>query len=104
MADDRVDAICHQRMSRLDRDQPAEPRAEHEYRPDAKGAAGREKHNAQPAHGLAIERPEPDAVRVGRQVRIDETDQAERRDDPAVGAILALARAQIACTEQCQRP
>jgi hypothetical protein len=43
VADDAIDAARDQLVSGLDRDQPAEPMAEYEDRPNPQRSAGREK-------------------------------------------------------------
>ncbi len=74
--------------------------AEHEYRPDAQRAARGEEHDAEPAHGISIDRPEFDPVGIGRQIGHQQPDHPERREHPAVAAILALAGAEISAAEQ----
>ena len=100
MADDTIDAARHQPMPGLDGDEPAEPAAEHKDRPEPQSTAGREEDDAEPANGFAVEGPEPFSVRIGRQIAGQQTDQREGGDDPTVRAILALAGAQIAATEE----
>src|SRR5262249_24398719 len=58
VADDAVDAARGQHVPRLDRDQPAEPMAEHENRPNAQRATREEENNAQPADGVPMEGPD----------------------------------------------
>src|SRR5260370_33566092 len=100
MTNDAVDSARHQRVPPLDRHQPAEAMAEHEYRPDAQRAARGEEHDAEPAHGISIDRPEFDPVGIGRQIGHQQPDHPERREHPAVAAILALAGAEISAAEQ----
>jgi len=57
MADDAVNTACHQCVARLDRDEPAEPAAEHKDRPDAQDAANSEKSKPKPAGGIAVDGP-----------------------------------------------
>lgn len=89
VTDDAIDTACHQRMSGLDRHQPAEPAAEHEDRPEPQRATGREESDAKPADGVAIEGPELLSVRPGRQKGVEQPDHPEDREDPAVAPILA---------------
>ena len=105
MADDAVYAVRNQRMPRLDRDQPAEPAAQDKDGPNPQGSAGGKKKDAEPADALAVNRPEPDPVRVGGQIGAQKADNAERRQHPAVGAVLALAGAEISRGEEsrCQQ-
>src|SRR5438128_819422 len=93
MADDAIDAASDQSMPGLDGDQPAEPTAEHKDRPDPQHTAGGKESDANPANGIPVEGPEPLAVRIGRQIGGQQPDQPEGWNDPAVGAILALAGA-----------
>src|SRR5260370_8751298 len=86
MTNDAVDAARHQRVPRLDRHQPAEAMAEHEYRPDAQRAAGGEEHDAEPAHGISIDRPEFDSVGEGPQIGQQHPDPPELREHPPVPA------------------
>ena len=102
MAADTVDAAGDQPMTGLDGDQPAEPSAENEDRPEPQQPAGGEENDAEPANGLPVDGPECLAVGVGRQIGGEQPDHRERGDDPAVAAILALAGAQIAFTEECR--
>src|SRR4051794_35805304 len=58
VADDAVDAPGHQRVPRLDGDQPAEPVPEHEDRPEPQRPARGEEGDADPADGVAVDGPE----------------------------------------------
>src|SRR5262249_7520988 len=100
VADDAVDAARGQHVPRLDRDQPAEPVAEHENRPNAQRATREEENNAQPAAGVPIEGPDFFAVRVSRQIRAYDPDQPECEEDPAVGAIFSLAGTEFSSAEE----
>jgi hypothetical protein len=91
-------------MSGLDGDQPAEPTAEHEDRPDPQRATGGKKDDAEPTSGIPVEGPEPFPVGVGRQIGGKEPDQREGCEDPAVGAILALAATEISAAEERDPP
>ena len=95
VADDAVGAASDQRMSGLDRDQPAETPPEYKNRPDPQQATGGEQCDTEPTNGLPIKDPEPLPVGVGRQVGGEDTDQTKGGDDPAVGSILALARLRL---------
>ena len=99
VADDAIDPARNKRVPGLDGDQPAEPTAEHEDRPDPQRPAGGEKHHAEPANGVPVERPEFLAIRVGRQIGGEQPDQGEGQQDPAVATILTLARAQISAVK-----
>jgi len=58
------------------------------------------KNDAKPANGIAVEGPEPNPVCVGRYIGVQQPDQREGYDDPAVGTILPLAGAQVPVTEE----
>jgi hypothetical protein len=73
--------------------------AEHRDRPDPQSTAGGEENDAKPANGIPIERPELLPVRIRRQIRVEQPDQPEGYDDPAVGTILAHTGAQISAAE-----
>src|SRR5262249_56041385 len=92
VADDAVDAAGDQGMPGLDGDQPAEAVAENEDRPQPQCAAGGEEHDAEPAHGVAVDGPKLLAVGVGRNVGIGDPDHGERDEAPAVPSILPLPR------------
>jgi hypothetical protein len=83
----------------LDGDKPAETAAEHEHRPEPQHAASGIERDANPSNGVAVNSPELDAIGVGWQIGAQQSDQTERRQHPAVRAILALAAAQIALGE-----
>src|SRR5262245_4644781 len=100
MTDHAVDAGRHQRMPGLDREQAAETMPEHEHRPESQRAAEGKQHDADPAYGIAVDGPEIDAVGVGREKGREQPDHAERNDDPAVAAILALAGTEITAGEE----
>ncbi|MNT10897.1 hypothetical protein D3C72_1457510 [compost metagenome] len=87
-------------MPRLDRHQPAEPAPQYEHRPQPQHAATGKQRHAQPAHRVAIDRPELDAVGIGRQISRQQTEHAERGQHPAVAAVFAHAAADIAAGEQ----
>jgi hypothetical protein len=74
--------------------------AEHKDGPDPQRTPGGEEHDAKPAKGIPVQRPEPLAIGVGRQIASQQADQREDDEDPAVATILALARAQVAATEE----
>ena len=86
----------------LDGDRPAEPAAEDKDRPEPQSTAGSEEDDAEPANanGIAVEGPERLSVRVGRQIARRQPDQPKGKDDPAIGAILALAEPQTSATEE----
>jgi hypothetical protein len=77
----------------------AEPSAKHE---DGRSATlpRREHHDAEPASRISIERPEAASIGVGRQVTVEQADEREGDEDPAVGSILAFTGAQVAATEE----
>src|SRR5713226_2624590 len=81
-------------MPRLDGDQPAEPTTEHKDRPEPQRPTRKEQHDTKPADRIAVDRPQLVAVRIRWQVAVQQPDQPEGDDDPAVAAILALAGAQ----------
>ncbi len=87
-------------MAGLDRHQPAEAVPQHEDRREAQRAAQGEQQHADPAHRVAVDRPEVKAVGGGGQPAVEQAEDQERRDRPAIAAILAQAAAQIARREQ----
>ena len=100
MANDAVDPARDQPVPGLDGNQPAEPVAEHEDRPESQRTTGGEQNDAEPANAIPVEDPEPLAVGIGRQIGGQHPDQTKGRDDPSVGSILALAGAEIAAAEE----
>ena len=95
-----VDAGRHEPMPRLDRDKSAEFFAEHENRPDAQSSAGSDKHDAEPTDAIAVERQKADPIRIGHHKRREQREHSESDENPAIAAILALTRAQIAGGEK----
>src|SRR5437879_2988322 len=87
-------------MPWLDCHQPAEPLTEYKDRPDSQCTAGRKENDAEPANSVTVKRPQLVAVRPRRQIGIQEPDHGEGYDDPAVAAILAYTRTQIAASEE----
>jgi hypothetical protein len=73
--------------------------AEHKDWPDSQRTAGGEENDAKPANCIPIESPELLPVIVRRQIGVEQPDQPEGCDYPAVGTILAHAGAQISATE-----
>jgi hypothetical protein len=61
---------------------------------------GGEEHDAEPAHGVTVERPKVDAVGVCRQIGLQQPDQSESCDHPAVVTVLAFAGTEISAAEQ----
>lgn len=100
VADDGIDAARDKRMPWLDGDQAAEPVAEHKDWPDPQGTTGGEENNAKPANALAVEGPEPYPFCVSGQIGGQKPDQREDWENPAVGSILALARAQVPAAKE----
>ena len=101
MADDAINTAGDQPVPGLDDDQPAEPVAEDEDRPEPQRTSGGEENDAEPANGIPVDGPELLAVSVGRQIGGQQPDHAERGDDPAISSILALAGAEVAAAEEC---
>src|SRR4051812_30942061 len=99
VADDTIETSRDQRMPGLDGHQPAEPVAEHKDRPDSQRTAGGEENDAKPANCIPIESPELLPVCVGLQIGVEQTDQPEGTDYPAVGTIIAHAGAEVSATE-----
>src|SRR5471030_901467 len=99
MPDDTVHAGRDQRMARLNGNQPAEPRAKHKNWPYPQHAADDEQDHTKPAEAVAVECPESLAVRVSRQIRLQQSKYYQGRDNPAVIAILTLTRTQVDATE-----
>jgi hypothetical protein len=87
-------------MPGLDGHQPAEPRTKDENGPYPQRSAGGKEHHAGPARGVSVKNPELFPVRQCRQICCEHPDQPKDDDDPAVGAILAPARAQVAVGKQ----
>ncbi len=56
--------------------------------------------DADPADGVAVDRPELLALGVGRQPGREEADHAQCSDDPAVGTILTFTDAEVRGAEQ----
>jgi hypothetical protein len=61
---------------------------------------GGEENDAKPANGIPIESPELFPVCVRRQIGVEQSDQPEDCDHPAVGTILAHSGAQISGAEE----
>jgi hypothetical protein len=68
--------------------------------PDPQRTTGGEENDTKPANGIAVERPEPLPVCVGRKKGGQQPDQEECYEHPTVGTILPLAWAQVAATEE----
>jgi hypothetical protein len=91
-------------MSRLDRDQAAESPPEDKDRRNAKKAAGRIENKSQPTNAFAAEGQEIDAVRISREITIDDPEHAQSGDDSTIGAILPDAGADMRLGEQRCEP
>src|SRR5262245_37869744 len=100
MTNDAIDPAGDQRMPALDGDEPAEPAAEHEHRPDPQRTTGGEENHAKPPNGISVEGPHIGAVRVGRQIGEQQPDHPKGRAHPAVPTVLALAGTEISAAEQ----
>ena len=100
MADDTIDAIGHELMSRLYGDKPAEAIAEHKDRPQTQGAAQGEQQHPKPADRVAIDDPDVHTIGIGRKIAIEQPDEPKRNEHPAVATIFALAGAEIAARKQ----
>src|SRR6202041_3822512 len=96
MADDTVDAGHEQRVPGLDRDQPAEPVSQHIDRPQPHCAAADENCDANPANGVAVDRPKIEPVVDRRQVGGEQPNHAEPGEDQAIAAVLSYAGAETA--------
>jgi hypothetical protein len=72
---------------------------EDKYRPEAQHAASSEDGYAQPVDGIGVNRPEIEAICVGRQKAAQETHHGEYGNNPAVAAILAYAAAYVSAGE-----
>src|SRR5579862_293094 len=99
MADRAVEAARDEGVAGLDRDEAAEAPPQHEDRPQAQHAAGDEEGEPEPAHTLAVERPQFVRVAPRRQVGGGQADRDKRDKDPAVVAVLALAGTEVALGE-----
>src|SRR5215831_10582215 len=99
MADDAIDSLGNQRVARLDRDEPAEAIAQNKDRHYPQHAAGGKDHNAEPPHGIAIDRPESDPVGVGGNVASQQSDNPEGNQDPAIASVFFDACAEISTGE-----
>ena len=95
VADDTINAACDERMSGLDCNQPAKSGAEHEDRPDAHRATGGKQDHPEPTDSIAVDDPDPLPVRPCRQKSLEQPDQGENGDDPAVLAVLADSGTQV---------
>jgi hypothetical protein len=100
VTDDTIDTAGNQHVAGLNGYQPAEPAAEHKDWPDAQRTTGSKENDAEPANGIAVDGSEFLPDRVSRQIGVQQSDQGERYEDPAVGAILALAWAHISASEK----
>ncbi len=99
-----IDTAGDQRVSRLDGDQSAEAMAQHKNWPDPQRATGCEEKDTKPANRVAVDGPEVLPVRVGWQVNVQQPDQDNGYDDPAVATILTHTRAEISSGEKrCAR-
>src|SRR5580700_8884828 len=86
-------------MPGLDCDQPAEPAAQDEDRPEPQRAADNEQRDPKPADGVAFDGPEPGPVGVGRQIGVQKPDHREGGNDPAVPPVLAHPGADVTLSE-----
>ena len=78
----------------------AELFAENKDRPEAQRSADSAKHDAKPTDAVAAERQKADPIGIGRHKSREQREHSEGDEDPAIAAILALARAQIAGGEK----
>src|SRR5580693_4073661 len=99
ITDDAVDAARFEFVIGLDCDESAEAPAEDEYWVQAKYAATCVNAETDPARRFAVDRPGANAVGVRRDDGAGERDDAEGDEDPAIGAILLFARAEIDVAE-----
>ena len=74
----------------MDGYQPTKSMAKHKDRPDSQRTTGGEESDAKPPNGIPVERPEPNSVRVRRQIAGKQPYNAEGSKDPAIGAILRI--------------
>ena len=95
IANDAVDSAGFEFVVGLNGDQSAEAAAEHEDGIQAKRAAECVNEHADPACRFAVDGPEADAIGVGRDDGARERDHAEGDEDPAIGAILFFAGAEV---------
>jgi len=102
VADDSVDTVSYQRVSRLNRDQAAEAFAQHKHWPDPQYTSSGEEYNTEPANRVTVNRPHLFAIRVRRQICIEKPDYHEDGYDPAVAAGLTHTRAEISAGEKRQ--
>jgi len=100
IADDAVDAARFELVVSLDGDESAESPAEYEYRIQAKRATEDVDGEANPARCFAVDGPKVEAVGVRRDDGAGESDDAEGDEDPAIGAILFFAGAEIDVAER----
>src|ERR1700738_1992764 len=68
--------------------------------PEPQHTPGCEENDTKPANRFAVDGPELLPVRVGRQVKVQQPDQSNGYDDPAVATILAHSWAQISAGEK----
>ena len=100
IANDAVDAASFELVIGLDGDESAESTTEHEDRVKPKRAAEDVDGDANPAGGFAVDRPEVDAIGVGRDDRAGEGDDAESYEDPSIGAVLFFAGVEVGVAER----
>jgi hypothetical protein len=65
--------------------------AEHKDRPEPQRATGRKENDAKPAESIAVEGPEPNPVRIGRQKPGEQPEQRKSCDDQRLDRSMSLS-------------
>jgi hypothetical protein len=73
---------------------------EHKDGPKSLRTTGNEEHDPKPASCVAVDRPQLFPVCVGWQIGVQQSEQQEGEEDPAVATILAHTRAQISASKE----
>ena len=73
---------------------------QHKDRPEPQRTTGSEENDTEPSDRIAVDGPEVDAVRVGRQIGVQQPKHSKSCEDPAVVTILAHTGAHISAGEK----
>ena len=87
VANDPIKPLGDQPVIGLDRDQAAEAPTEYEDGRETQNATNDVKEKSEPAHAIAAEGEKVDPVGIGGQVGIEDAEDPQGGDDPAIGAI-----------------
>src|SRR5262245_41571308 len=99
MADHTIGAARFQGVSRLDGYQATEPWTQHKDGPDPQGTTDCVEDDPDRANRIAVKGQKIIPVGIGWQIGEQQAEDREGYNDPAIGAILAFARAEIAVGE-----